>query len=704
MTLNKSTEIQIGIKVRGQTKIKLNILYFTISIIMGYLLASASVSASDMDDTMLMFVGEDLDIVTVASRTPESPSTAPAVVQVVDHKDIVNYGYKTLAEVLSAQPGFYISEQGSGSIPYVRGISSGILVLYDGVPVPTDGLRNYYPLDHELSLNSVKRIEIIRGPGSVLWGADAFAGIVNIVPFTGKDVAQRAIGEESGWKKYAGHGKAEVSAGSSNTLNGFADTGYRGRNWDGYLSVYGAENRYDNGSLQNIVHSGDEWIVSNDNIDNSEYREVTANFNFNDSFSLSGRFSDFNKAYTQTFVNAPEFGWSSEKKVPSNQIKARYSTAWGSSHWNITTYYQDLSYEQMDAGVSTQEQFNIFYGELLWDSRLFKRGLITAGISYRENNVKTESVANGFMPEYLFAEYGLFLPPTDPMDYQNRLLSFFSQYRHPFAWGEFWAGFRFDDHSMYEEYAPSYTLGINIPFDGGWRVKTAFGTGYRTPYSQQWKDEEFLTRDEVSTLNLQAEWSSGLGDLVSVTTYMSHLSDNVQTDPHAGVSDPSDQDFAGIELFAKKKVGDKLETYGSLSKIFYSKDRYNLIALVSSYIREDGTTEDTYDNWSEAYDPGADFIASSGLTWHIHPKVDFSFTATWTAPIPYSYKEDTITGEYDNPLLLNGEIRIKNMPYKYMSLSVGCKNILDGEFTYPGFYGPVKGNPLTGYASIRFSF
>jgi len=699
--------------MKRQKKIKLTLFYFIISIIMGYLIATGGSHASDMDDTMLMFVGEDLETVTVASRTPESPSTAPAVVSVVDHNDIVNYGYKTLAEVLSAQPGFYISDQGTGSMPYVRGISNGILVLYDGVPVPTGGVRNYYSLDHELSLNSVKRIEIIRGPGSVLWGADAFAGIVNIVPFTGKDFAPESVEEKSGKKKYAGDGRAEVTAGSNHAFSGFADRGYNGRNWDAYLSVYGAQNRYDNGSLQTITHAGDDWIVSDETIDDSEYREVTANFNLNDSFSISGRFSDFNKSYTQTVVNTTNLGWSSEKKVPSNQIKANYSTAWGSSHWNLTTYYQDISYEQMDAGDSIPEKLNIFYGELLWDRRLFTKGLITAGLSYRENHVEDESANNGFMPDYLFAEYGLFTPITNYSNYKNTLISLFSQYRHPFEWGEFWTGFRFDDNSMYEDYAPSYTLGINIPLNGGWRVKTAFGTGYRTPYTlQQWSDEDdlltkeetLLTRDEVATLNLQAEWSSGQGDLFSATMYRSHLSKNVQSDPYAGLSDPSDQNFSGLELFVKKKIKDRFEAYCSLSKVFYSGDEYDLRAYSFSYFGEDGTRVDIYDTWSESYDPGADFIASSGLTWHLHPNMDFALTACWTAPIPYSYKENTITGEYDNPLLLNSELRIKLIPYKNILFSVGCKNILDGDFTYPGFYGPVNGSPLTGYAAVRFSF
>ena len=103
--------------------------------------ATTPPSLSDLDNTMLMFVGEDLDIVTVASRTPESPSSAPAVVRVVDHGDIETYGYQTLAQLLAGEPGFFMADQGMGAVPYLRGISSGILVLYDGVPLPTGGTR-----------------------------------------------------------------------------------------------------------------------------------------------------------------------------------------------------------------------------------------------------------------------------------------------------------------------------------------------------------------------------------------------------------------------------------------------------------------------------------------------------------------------------------------------------------------------------------
>ena len=60
-------------------------------------------------------------------------------------------------------------------------------MLYE-VITTSDVTKSLHPFDRELSLASVKRLEIVRGPGSVLWGPDAFAGIVNVVPMTGKDL------------------------------------------------------------------------------------------------------------------------------------------------------------------------------------------------------------------------------------------------------------------------------------------------------------------------------------------------------------------------------------------------------------------------------------------------------------------------------------------------------------------------------------
>ena len=155
-------------------------------------------TVTDQEDTMLMFVGETLEVLTIASKREESAWQAPAVAQVVTGKHLMERGARTLEEALSMTPGFYMAQKEWGTMPYLRGIPNSVLFLYDTVPLGSDTTKSLHQLDRELSLAPVKRIEIVRGPGSVLWGPDAFAGIVNVVPMSGKDLqgAETAVSYE----------------------------------------------------------------------------------------------------------------------------------------------------------------------------------------------------------------------------------------------------------------------------------------------------------------------------------------------------------------------------------------------------------------------------------------------------------------------------------------------------------------------------
>ena len=73
-------------------------------------------SVSYASDTSLLFVGEDISMLTIASRRAESPENAPAIAGVITSAEIEKKGYKTLAEILSDLPGFYISPDQSGSV------------------------------------------------------------------------------------------------------------------------------------------------------------------------------------------------------------------------------------------------------------------------------------------------------------------------------------------------------------------------------------------------------------------------------------------------------------------------------------------------------------------------------------------------------------------------------------------------------------
>lgn len=138
---------------------------------------------------------DDLDLVkllnvevSTATKTSESLADAPAVITVVTQDDIHRWGYRSVGEVLSHCVGFYIVDDHIMPNAGVRGMTGGLGAESGVIKVMIDGRSVAYRttsgnwLGVELvPLESIKQIEIIRGPASALYGADAFLGVVNII-------------------------------------------------------------------------------------------------------------------------------------------------------------------------------------------------------------------------------------------------------------------------------------------------------------------------------------------------------------------------------------------------------------------------------------------------------------------------------------------------------------------------------------------
>ena len=93
-------------------------------------------------DTMLMFVGEDLEVLSIASRREEAAWSAPAIADVITREDIDLKGAFTISQALEDTPGFYMNQTEKGSVSYLRGIQNSALFLFDTVPMGS-GIRKY---------------------------------------------------------------------------------------------------------------------------------------------------------------------------------------------------------------------------------------------------------------------------------------------------------------------------------------------------------------------------------------------------------------------------------------------------------------------------------------------------------------------------------------------------------------------------------
>lgn len=126
--------------------------------------------------------------VTAVSRYAERIDDAPSSVSVLDGREIAAFGYPTIAESLRGVRGLSLSNDRIYASVSVRAIGqpndygSRLLVLSDGQAL-NDNLLNssYIGSDGRSDLGDIDRIEVVRGPGSLLYGAGAFAGVVNLV-------------------------------------------------------------------------------------------------------------------------------------------------------------------------------------------------------------------------------------------------------------------------------------------------------------------------------------------------------------------------------------------------------------------------------------------------------------------------------------------------------------------------------------------
>lgn len=141
---------------------------------------AAPAPAKERDEELALFGAED--VVTLATRQAQTVTEAPAIATGISEDQLKALGARILPDALKVVPGMDTSRdvQGFWRVA-IRGLRADpeVLVLYDGHRLnnPYDGRA---PL--ALGLENVERVEVIRGPGSALYGTGAFLGVVNVVP------------------------------------------------------------------------------------------------------------------------------------------------------------------------------------------------------------------------------------------------------------------------------------------------------------------------------------------------------------------------------------------------------------------------------------------------------------------------------------------------------------------------------------------
>lgn len=206
----------------------------------------SAASPEDFYNLSLAELGQVEISIATGNRTPLD--RAPAAATVITSSEIQAMGARNLNEVLETVPGMHVSLSSLSrldSVYSIRGIHTGfnpqVLLLMNGVPVQSS-LQGGRPSLLRVPTTSIDRIEIIRGPGSAVYGADAYAGVINVITkdasvinatqvgggtgsFGGKDLWLTTATEWNNWKASLNFSYQESDGDNSRVVNSDLQSG-----------------------------------------------------------------------------------------------------------------------------------------------------------------------------------------------------------------------------------------------------------------------------------------------------------------------------------------------------------------------------------------------------------------------------------------------------------------------------------------------
>ena len=391
-----------------------------------------------------------VDPVVVTATTVPTPATQLGVaLSVITENDFKTYHYATVDEAMRNVPGVEIRRSGSlgkTSSISIRGANSNqVQVLVDGVRVKSPTLGQVDLSD--LSPDLIDRIEIIRGPQSTLYGADAMGGVVNIITKKGQGPFQASVQQE---------------AGNYDTLQSRVQAS---GTWKIFDYSFSASHLESNGQFQN---DGSNVNALNGRVG------VSLPLDSSLSFILRYNKSDTGVPVKGVFpgpqpidpIINPNAKQQSETTIMLLEAKTRPVTWWEStarvSRYQNNFGFQDPPDPGVDFDPNIRSQINVVRREVEWLNSIHVGpwSTSTAGIGYRHEEGDNKGVFRTarHVPSLFFEQQ----------------LRFFDRL---FVTG----GFRHEDDSVF---GTSLTKRGSLAFlikETGTRIRGSAGTGFRAP-------------------------------------------------------------------------------------------------------------------------------------------------------------------------------------------------------------------------------
>jgi len=528
-------------------------------------LSEAGESTGDLSrDLKQMSLEELMEIevskVYAASKYEQKITEAPSSVTIITSDEIRKYGYRTLADILKGVRGFYVTNDRNYSYVGVRGFArpgdynSRVLVLIDGHRT-NDNI--YYSAsigeDFVLNVDIIKRVEIVRGPGSSLYGTSAFFAVINILTKQGSELRGTEVSGE---------------AGSFNTYRGRVSYGDEvGKNADMLLSGSILD-----GKGQNLFFKEyDSPSTHNGSARNCDYER---------NYSLFSKFSYLGFVLEGAYV-------SRTKGIPTGAFETGFNDP--RNRTIDQRGYIDLSYDR-SLGKQSEVQARIYYdnyysrGDYTYEQDPKTINKDIGDGDWFGGDLKLLSTALEGHKLILGTEYQYNVRQDQKNYDENPFSLYLNDKRDSTIWAlylqdEFQivrnltlhAGVRYDH---YETFGSSINPRLALIYNPWSKttIKLIYGEAFRTPnvyelYYQDgslFKSNPDLKPEKIKTSEIIIEQSLGKGFSISVSGFYYKIKDLISqhTDPSDGsliFRNIEDIHAKGIELEISKKWESGLE-------------------------------------------------------------------------------------------------------------------------------------------------
>ena len=692
----------------------------------------------NLDEDFAIYVDSMEDEVVTASKYSQSRAEAPANISVITGDEIKEFGYHSLLELLRDQ-GFEVNDNGSWPDIGLRGINDRttygkyLLVFLDGHNMSfTQFYRNIIS-NGLIPIEDIERIEIQKGPGSSIWGANALLGVINIIT-----------------KNYESSSIIEVGGGNLGT----GSTHIRASKiFNDKFSVFASFMSYTQDTSDDMVVK--EWseVAGKDvklrNMAQDSYTffgkvllydfKLTSYYNKYDPYAPITTFSvggDDTRLVTERFYNTLSY----EKELLTNKdtdISLNASLSMDNYKFGYGAQYEDNPYStpNSDCTVDPEDNTKVICG------KQFTRKMIAGDKRY---DAKIYSVINlkklkstliaGADAEYLDAIRWyypeVFAISSIPEPHFTQLnTGLFSQLEvKPVKWAGIVGGLRYDKNSIYDvKISPKASLVLT---PGDFFLKTIWGQGYKAPSLHElyyfrkgaYYGNPTLRPESSSSLEIQLGYikknfldieftyfRTGIDDVISYQSKTNTSGTNEEFDSRDDFPSsqlPIDGDKYNQQANKKEYRTSGFELFAKVQPI---KPLYFILRASHVTAESIGATENTRLNY------GQEKFLSFAVNYRYLKKYNVNLSGRYVSDKllpkkdfkepgnPYNPTEDT-TLSTDAYFLLNIAFNVEDLFIKGLNTSFRVENLLNQTYYDAGreILYPQTGVRFWGYLKYTF--